>query len=306
METFDLHILGCGSAKPTSRHMPTCQVLDARGKLYMIDCGETAQIGFARQGLKLNRLGHIFISHNHGDHIFGLPGLVSTMALLGRTADLHIHAPQQTKPLIDLVTEIYCQGIDYQILFHEIDTTKHQLIFEDRSLEVWSLPLQHRIPCSGFLFREKPTLPHIRRELIDAYGIPLSQINNIKAGASWTTDDGTVIPHERLTLPAAPPRSYAYCSDTTYLPSLAKLVENVTLLFHEATYPEARSARATETCHSTTSQAADIALKAKAGKLCIGHYSGRVKNEGEHLAEAAKVFRNTVPAKEGMVIHIGK
>ena len=271
----------------------------------MIDCGETAQIGFARQGLKLNRLGHIFISHNHGDHIFGLPGLVSTMALLGRTADLHIHAPQQTKPLIDLVTEIYCQGIDYQILFHEIDTTKHQLIFEDRSLEVWSLPLQHRIPCSGFLFREKPTLPHIRRELIDAYGIPLSQINNIKAGASWTTDDGTVIPHERLTLPAAPPRSYAYCSDTTADRRIVASVRGVNTIFHDATYGDDGVAFAASYGHSTARQAADTARRAGAERLIIGHFSKRYKSETPLVDQAKEVFAGEViAANEGLTIDL--
>lgn len=304
METFDLHILGCGSAKPTSRHMPTCQVIEARGKLYMIDCGEAAQMAFNRQGLKMNRLGHIFISHNHGDHVFGLPGLISTMALLGRTAELHIHAPKQLKAFIDLITDIYCQDIGYQILFHEVDTTTHQIIFEDRTLEVWSLPLQHRIPCCGFLFKEKPSLPHIRREMIDAYEIPLSQINNIKAGASWTTADGTVIPHEKLTTPSYPPRSYAYCSDTLYLPHLTEFVKGVNLLFHEATYPESMLARAKETCHSTAAQAARMAKDAEAKKLCIGHYSGRIKNEKAHLAEATAIFNSTILAAEGKTIHI--
>lgn len=270
----------------------------------MIDCGESAQIGFNRQGLKMNRLGHIFISHNHGDHVFGLPGLISTMGLLGRTADLHIHAPKQLKTFTDLISKIYCQDIGYEILFHEVDTTEHKIIFEDRSLEVWSLPLQHRIPCCGFLFREKPSLPHIRRELIDAYEIPLSQINNIKAGASWTTEDGQTIPHERLTLPSDAPRSYAYCSDTTYMPHLAELVKGVNLLFHEATYPNSMLPRATETCHSTAAQAASIAQKADAKKLCIGHYSGRIKDEKAHLAEATDIFKETILAAEGKIIRI--
>ena len=191
METFNIHILGCGSAKPSLRHNSSCQIVDIRGKLYMIDCGEGAQVEFTRQRLNMNRLGHIFISHNHGDHVFGLPGFISTMGLLGRTAELHIHGPQQVEKLLQVTLETYCQGMDYEVHFYPIDTTLHQLVYEDRSMEVWSLPLKHRVPCCGYLFREKPGLPHIRREIIDAYGIPTSQINNIKAGASWTLPDGT-------------------------------------------------------------------------------------------------------------------
>jgi len=270
----------------------------------MIDCGEGAQTAFARQGLNMNRLGHIFISHNHGDHAFGLPGLISTMALLGRTADLHIHGPQQLGDFLEVIMKIYCEGLPYQVLFHPVDTTSHQIIFQDRSVEVWSLPLSHRIPCNGFLFREAPGLPHIRREMIDAYGIPVCQINNIKAGASWTTEDGTVIPHERLTTPADEPRSFAYCSDTAYLPHLAEWLKGTTLLFHEATYPEEFLARAQETCHSTARQAAMIAKEARVGRLCIGHYSGRIKDEQAHLKEATEIFPNTVLANEGLVLKL--
>ena len=270
----------------------------------MIDCGESAQIGFARQGLNINRLGHIFISHNHGDHIFGLPGFVSTMGLLGRTADLHIHGPQQTKEFIDVILHTYCEGMTYKVFFHAVDTTRFQIVHQDRSMTVWSIPLRHRIPCCGYLFRETPSLPHIRREMIDAYEIPLSQINNIKAGASWVMEDGTVIPNERLTTPAGPPRSYAYCSDTAYLPNLTELLKGTTLLYHEATYPHELLARAQETCHTTAHQAALIAHDADVGRLCIGHYSGRIKDEAAHLKEAMEIFPNTVLAYEGLVLKL--
>jgi len=304
MELFDVHILGCGSAKPTNRHLPTCQVVNMRGKLMMIDCGEAAQMQFARQGLNMNRLGHIFISHNHGDHVFGLPGLISSMALLGRTAELHIHGPKQVEEFLSTVLKIYCEGIDFKVLFHPIRTREHYLIYEDRSAEVWSIPLEHRIPCCGFLFREKPSLPHIRREMIDAFNIPVSQINNIKAGASWTLEDGTVIPHDRLTYPAEKPRSYAYCSDTVYLPELKEILKDATLLFHEATYPHEMLARATETRHTTAHQAATLAHDAEVKQLCIGHYSARIKDESIHLQEAKSIFENTILAKEGLVIHL--
>jgi len=275
-----------------------------RGKLMMIDCGEAAQIQFARQKLNLNRLGHIFISHNHGDHVFGLPGLISSMALLGRTADLHIHGPKQVEEFLDIVLRIYCEGIDFKVTFHPVRTREHYLIYEDRSVEVWSIPLEHRIPCCGFLFREKPALPHIRREMIDAFSIPVSQINNIKAGASWTLEDGTVIPHDQLTFPAEAPRSYAYCSDTVYLPQLKEILRGCTLLFHEATYPQEMLARATETRHTTAQQAATLALDAEVKQLCIGHFSARIKEENLHLQEAKNIFQNTILAKEGLVIHL--
>ncbi len=304
MEPFEVHILGCGSAKPTQRHAPSCQVVSTRGKLFMIDCGEGAQTSFARQGLNMNRLGHIFISHNHGDHVFGLPGLISTMGLLGRTADLHIYGPQQMEEFMNVILHTYCEGMTYKILFHALDTTCHQIVHQDRSMTVWTLPLSHRIPCCGYLFREAKSLPHIRREMIDAYNIPISQINNIKAGASWIMPDGTVVPHERLTSPADPPRSYAYCSDTAYLPNLAELLRHVTLLYHEATYPHELLARAQETCHSTARQAAMIARKAEVGRLCIGHYSGRIKDEEMHLMEATEIFPNTVLASEGLILKL--
>lgn len=301
---FELNILGCGSAKPTTRHQPTAQILNVHGKFYMIDCGEGAQTQMQRMGLSMANVGHIFLSHNHGDHVFGLPGLIGTMDLLGRTAELHIHGPKQIGELLDFLLKVYYADISYQVIFHPVDPRQHQLVFEDRSIEVFSIPLKHRVPSVGYLFREKPRLPHIRREMIDAFNIPVSQINNIKAGASWTTDDGTVIPHERLTTPATPPRSYAYCSDTVYLPQLKDILQGVTLLFHEATYMHERAQRAEQTCHSTAIQAAMQARDAGASKLCIGHYSASIKDESAMLTEAQTVFPNTVLAKEGLVISI--
>ncbi|MCQ2197628.1 MAG: ribonuclease Z [Bacteroidaceae bacterium] len=304
MEPFTLHILGCGSAKPSNGHLPTCQVLDLRGKLFMIDCGEGAQMQWSRMGLGMTRLGHIFISHIHGDHCFGLPGLISTMGLLGRTADLHIHAPADLQPFVECVLKNFCTEMDYEVFFHVVDTKQFQLIFEDRSVEVWSLPLRHRTPCSGFLFKEKPLPPHIRPEMLEAYGIPVSQINNIKAGLGWVNEDGELIPSERLTRPAEPPRSYAYCSDTMYKPSLAELIKGVNLLFHEATFGEEYVKRAQQTGHSTARQAGMMAKAAGAKQLVIGHYSGRVKDEVAHLNEAKAEFENTELAKEGKVFTI--
>ena len=304
MEKFSVHILGCGSAKPTLRHLPSSQIVELHGKYYMIDCGEGVQVTMQRLGLPMHRIGHIFISHNHGDHIFGLPGLIGTMGLLGRTAQLHIHGPKDVKPFLDTILTHYCDGMDYEVVFHQTDTREHSIIYSDRSVDVYSLPLEHRVPCSGFLFREVQSLPHIRREMIDAYDIPLSQINNIKAGASWTTEDGRTLSHEMLTRPAAPARSYAYCSDTLYLPRLVPMIKGVNLLYHEATYGSDREDRARVTMHSTAAQAAAIARDADAGKLVIGHFSARIKDGGALLDEAKEVFENTVLADEGLEIDI--
>ena len=270
----------------------------------MIDCGEGAQVQMQVMGLSMAKVGHIFVSHNHGDHVFGLPGLIGTMDLLGRTAELHIHGPQQVSELLDFLMRTYYADIRYEVLFHPVDVCHHTLIYEDRSITVHSIPLQHRVPSVGYLFREKPGLPHIQREMIDAFQIPLSQINNIKAGASWTTEEGTVIPHERLTEPATPPRSYAYCSDTVYQPELKDILQGVSLLYHEATYMHERALRAEQTLHTTALQAAMLARDAGVERLCIGHFSASIRDEAALLQEAQSVFTNTVLAKEGLVIPI--
>lgn len=301
---FELNILGCGSAKPTTRHQPTSQILNVRGKFFMIDCGEGVQTQMQKMGLSMMNIGHIFISHNHGDHVFGLPGLIGTMDLLGRTSELHVHGPLQVGDFIDYLLKTFYTDIGYNVIFHPVDVHQHALVYEDRSITVYSIPLQHRLPTCGYLFKEKPGLPHIRREMIDAFNIPISQINNIKAGASWTTEDGTIIPHERLTTPANPPRSYAYCSDTVYLPHLKDILNGVTLLYHEATYIHERAPRAEQTRHSTALQAAMQARDAKVEQLCIGHFSASLKDENSLLREAQSVFPNTILANEGLVISI--
>lgn len=299
MEKFNVHILGCGSAKPSNGHLPSCQVVDVRGKLYMVDCGEGAQMQWSRVGLGMTRLGHIFISHGHGDHCFGLPGLISTMGLLGRTAELHIHAPADLHRFIDCVLDDFCKDMSYEVHFHGVDTQQHALVFEDRSIEVWSLPLRHRLPCCGYLFREKPLLPHIRPEMLACYDIPVSQVNNIKMGMDWTLPDGEVIPNARLVRSSDPARSYAYCSDTLFTPQLAECMQEVDLLYHEATFGDELKLRAQQTGHSTARQAAEMAQLCHAKRLVIGHFSGRIKDEGAHLREATAVFPNTLLAAEG-------
>ena len=199
MEKFELTILGCGSALPTTRHFATSQVLNVREKLYMIDCGEGAQLQMRRSRLKFSHLNHVFISHLHGDHCFGLIGLISTFGLLGRTTPLHVHAPENFGPMLQHMLDFFCKGLDFKVEFHPVDTTSHALIHEDRSVSVYSIPLRHRIASCGYLFREKELLPHIRRDMIDFYRIPLCEINNIKNGKDWITEEGQTIPYTRLT-----------------------------------------------------------------------------------------------------------
>lgn len=305
MERFELHILGCGSALPTLRHHPTSQIVLRGDKLFMVDCGEGSQLQMRHQRLSFSKLHHIFISHLHGDHCFGLMGLISTFSLLGRTGDLVIHAPGELEGLLRPWLKFYCKGAGFQVIIQAFDTTRSETIYEDRTLTVSTIPLRHRLPCCGFLFRERQSLPHIRRDVTDYYEIPVYAFNSIKEGAGWTTPDGRVIPHEWLVSPAAPPRSYAYCSDTAYLPENVPLLEGVDLLFHEATFSRAESARATETFHSTAEQAATMARDAHVKKLVIGHFSARFDDESGLLAEARAVFPETIVANEGLCIPIG-
>ena len=207
MEPFKIHILGCGSATPTMRHLPSSQVVEIRGKLFMIDCAEGTQLQLRRTRIPFTKLQAVFISHIHGDHCLGLIGMISTFGLLGRTAPLHVYAPAELEAMLFSQIRLFCHDLGYDVIFHAVDTTVHATVFDDRSLSVETIPLKHRVPCSGYLFREKPSLPHIRRDMIDFYNIPLSQINNIKAGDDWVTDDGTVIPNSRLVRPADAPRA---------------------------------------------------------------------------------------------------
>ena len=304
MEPFKIHILGCGSALPTLRHNPSAQVVELRGKQFMIDCGEGTQTQMRRQRIGFNKVVAIFISHIHGDHCFGLIGMLSSFGLLGRTMSLAIYAPKEFKPVLDMMLKTFCYDFDYEIQFHAVDTTKQQVIYEDRSLTVESIPLKHRLPTCGFLFREKPTLPHIRRDMIDFYRIPVSQINNIKNGASWTDEEGREIPNERLTMPADKPRSYAYCSDTSYLPALHERIAGVSCLYHESTYTTADADRAEMYFHSTAAQAAQVARDANAGRLLLGHYSSKYDDERQLLKEAQEVFAQSQLTNEGMTIDL--
>ncbi len=304
MEKFEVNILGCGSALPTIKHYPSSQVVNIREKLFMIDCGEGAQIQLRRSKLKFTNLNHIFISHLHGDHCFGLMGLISTFGLLGRTAPLHIHAPQELETLLTPHLEFFCKGMSFTVQFHAVDTRVAACVYDDRSVSIYSIPLVHRVPCCGFLFAEKPTPNHIRRDMIDFYQIPVYEINRIKNGADYTLPDGTVVANDRLTRPSGPPRKYAYCSDTIYNPAIIEQVSGVDLLFHEATFASDKLQRAKETFHTTATQAAQIAQEAKAKRLVIGHFSARYDDETVLLDEAKAVFPDTILAHENLCIKL--
>lgn len=304
MQPFKIRILGCGSALPTLKHFASSQIIEVRDKTFMVDCGEGTQIQVRRARVHFNKILAIFITHLHGDHCFGLIGLISTLGMLGRTAPLHIYAPKELGPILKLQMDFFCNGLEYEVTFHEVDTSVAGIVYEDKSVIVKSIPLNHRIACCGYMFSEKPTLPHIRRDMIDFYRIPECYRNNIKNGADWITPEGEVIPNNRLTEPAAAPRSYAYCSDTKYLPELYKLVYGVNLLYHEATYCSENENRASLYYHSTAKQAATVALNAKAKSLLLGHFSARYDNENAILNEARNIFPNTYLANEMSVFDV--
>ena len=304
MEKFELHILGCGSALPTTRHFATSQVVNLRDKLFMIDCGEGAQMQLRKSRLKFSRLNHIFISHLHGDHCFGLMGLISTFGLLGRTAELHIHSPKGLEELLTPMLNFFCHTLAYKVIFHEFDTRQTSVVYEDRSMTVTTIPLQHRIPCCGFLFAEKARPNHIIRDMVDFYKVPVYELNRIKNGSDYVTPEGEVIANTRLTRPSDPPRKYAYCSDTIYLPHIIEQIYGVDLLFHEATFAQSEQARAKETFHTTASQAGEIARTAKVKQLLIGHFSARYEDESILLQEASDIFPNTLLARETLKISI--
>ena len=304
MEKFELHILGCGSALPTTRHFATSQVVNLREKLFMIDCGEGAQMQLRKSRLKFSRLNHIFISHLHGDHCFGLMGLISTFGLLGRTAELHIHSPKGLEELLAPMLNFFCHTLAYKVIFHEFDTRQASVIYEDRSMTVTTIPLQHRIPCCGFLFAEKARPNHIIRDMIDFYKVPVYELNRIKNGADYITPEGEVIANARLTRPSDPPRRYAYCSDTIFRREIAEQISGVDLLFHEATFAESELARAKETYHTTAAQAGRIAVEAGVRRLVIGHFSARYEDENVLLKEASAIFPDTILAKENLCISL--
>lgn len=304
MAKFQITILGCGSATPTVRHKPSCQVVDFRDKLFMIDCGEGAQLQFKRMGLKFARLNHIFISHLHGDHVFGLPGLLSTMALheIGGTVTIHIF--REGAKLLKEWMDYFNRNSPFEIIYDVIEENERRIVYEDSALTVETFPLYHRTPCTGFIFREKQKLRHIKGDMVKFYNIPVWQINSIKEGADWVKEDGTVIPNSNLTTDPDPCISYAYCSDTAFDERVAESVRGVDTIYHEATYDESLRDKAHERGHSTAREAAEIARLSGANRLIIGHFSKRYNSEDILLDEAKEVFPNVIVANEGLQIDL--
>lgn len=304
MAGFQIYVLGCGSALPTTRHLPSSQIIDLREKLYMVDCGEGAQLQMRRMRIRFSRLTHIFITHLHGDHCFGLPGLISTLGMLGRKGDLFIHGPKEVENYLQPLLNMFCKELPYKVRFNPVDPYRHALVMEDRSIQVFSIPLKHRTPCCGYLFAEKPKEAHIIREMTDFYKVPLRLMKDIKQGADFVTPDGVVVSNARLTRPADPPKRYAYCSDTAFSPEIIPYVKEADLLYHEATFCDEDQVRSKETYHSTGRQAAEIARQAEVKQLLIGHYSARYNDITPLVREAQEVFPHTVAANEGMVISL--
>ena len=304
MEQFEVHILGCGSALPTTRHNASSQIIRVGNELLMIDCGEGTQLQIRKSHQHFARLNHIFISHLHGDHCFGLIGMISTFGLLGRTLPLHIYAHPMLRTLLTPQLEYFCKGMNYEVIMHDIDPGQQIIIHENKNITVETLPLNHRIPCCGFLISEKPKKRHIRPDMLEFYNIPLYARPALREGEDYVTPQGETIPNERLTTPPDLSRSYAYCSDTKPCPEIIDKIKGVDLLYHEATFANKERRRAEETYHSTAEQAATIARDAEVKRLVIGHFSSRYDDEKTLLAEAREIFPATELAKENITFKI--
>lgn len=301
---FELTILGSSSALPTSERYPTAQVLNLLGRFFLIDCGEGTQIQLRRKKIGFSKIKHIFISHLHGDHYFGLIGLISTMNLLGIKSEVHIYSPSELKNLIQAQLDFIKGEMKVRLIFHPLNFKKPQKIYSDKRVEISSFPVKHSISTCGFLFKEIQKQPNIKKEAIEEFNIPIAQIKEIKNGAHYTTENGDIILNEKLTTPPPLPRSYAFCTDTAYHEPIVEVIKEVDLLYHEATFPEEMKDFANKTLHSTAMDAARIAKLANARKLIIGHFSARYNDDSLFETEARKLFKNTVAAKEGKTYRI--
>jgi len=298
-----LTILGCHAATPRTLTNPTAQVLEIRNHMFLIDCGEGTQVELRRHKIKFSRIKHIFISHLHGDHFFGLPGLISTFRLLGRDAPLHIHGPKGIKEAIVLLLKLGDSWTNYPLLFHELDSKDEELIFEDDRVTVHTLPLNHRVYTNGFLFREKLGERKLNVEAAVKYGVEKAYFRNVKQGKDVLLEDGTLVKNAALTFDPPPPRSYAFCSDTLYSPDLVPKIQRVDVLYHEATFLESEAHLALKTMHTTAKQAATIAKNAQVEVLILGHYSTRYGNLELFREEAKTVFPKVELARDGAVFN---
>ena len=297
--TFELTILGSSSAVPTSKRNLTAHVLNAHERFFLIDCGEGTQLQIRRNKIRFGKINHIFISHLHGDHLFGLFGLISTFSLLNRQTDLHIYAHSELEKILNQHIEYFERTLPFKIIYHHLNPKRNEIIYEDKKITVETIPLKHRIPTCGFLFKEKPQVRNLRENVVQQYDIPIRDIQQIKEGADLHLSNGNIIPNADLTLPPYKQRSYAYCTDTAYSEKIIPIIKNVDLLFHEATFTEQLSSQAKKTFHSTAKQAATIAQKANAGQLILGHFSARYKDITPLIDEARKVFTPVFSAEDG-------
>lgn len=296
--TFKVTILGAASAKPSALMHPSSQLVSHCGQHYLVDAGEGVQSRLVRIGVNPLRVSAVFISHLHGDHVFGLFPMISTLGLMGRTRPLHVYAPHPFGELLDHHLKYFDTELSYQVVWHEVDTRNHALLMENGALEVWSVPLRHRVPCAGFLFREKVPQLNIHKEAITRYGLGIAQIAAAKRGEDVTLDDGTLLPNAELTYTPYSPRSYAYLSDTAYSGKAVGLVKGVDLLYHEATYAADLHREAKQRGHSSTLDAAKAAQQSEAKKLIIGHFSSRYKSADTLVEECRQVFDESYIAEE--------
>lgn len=303
--SLKLTILGCHSATPRVNAHPTAQYLEIKNHHFLIDCGEGTQVQLRKYSVKFSKIKHIFISHLHGDHFYGLVGLISTFRLLNRESELHVYGPKGLKEIITLQLKLSNSWTQYPLLFHELIATESELIFEDATVEVHTIPLDHRVYTNGFLFKEKLGERKLNTNAIAAHKeIKICDFQNLKNGRDYTLENGTVLKNETLTLDPALPLSYAFCSDTAYFPEMVPLIKNTSCLYHETTFLKDKEALATTTKHATAAQAAQIAQLAQVNQLIIGHYSGRYKNIEDFKTEAREFFENTHLALEGKVFEI--
>lgn len=304
MSDFNVNYLGVGSATPTERHLPSCQVVDHRDTLMMVDCGEGAQLQFRRMHLKFSRLRHIFISHLHGDHFLGLPGLLSTMALHDTPGGVTIHTFREGIGVLRHVMDVFCRDTSFEITYHEIDACPG-IVLDTKALTVETVPLVHRVPAVGFIFREKPKPRHLRGDMLKYLDVPVRDIPAIRDGADWTAPDGRVFENSRLTFDPTPSMAYGYCSDTAFSERVAARFAGVDTLYHEATYCDDRAAQAAPRGHSTAAQAGMAATIAGASRLVVGHYSKTYADDALFAAEARTTFAGEViAAREGLKISL--
>ena len=304
MKTFNVTILGSGAAIPLINRNPSAQLLNIHERLFLVDCAEGTQVQLRKIKVRIQKINHIFISHLHGDHYFGLIGLITSLHLLGRKDELNIYGHKALKDIIDLQLESSKTTLRYPMLFHDIDPNNQAVIYEDNTLIIEAFPLRHNFPVNGFLFREKAARPNISKEFIEKYQPTVTQIKSIKDGGGFVDEEGMLHKHEEITKQSNPPRSFAYCSDTAYSDDVVAVVKGINLLYHEATFANDKKKDAEEKFHSTAEQAAMIAKKAEVNKLLIGHYSARYKSQDVLLEEARVVFSKTVLAKDCLKIEV--